>query len=308
MKKVLFPLMTLLMLICLVGCSFNNADEDKVYGFMESIPDDSDILYNVQNDCISYFNNKNIYKYDGKTDKYQSVVAYSSLEIGDYYTIGDSENGDFTLLRIDDGSYEVCFESKDDKVSYYPIGVYDKGGNIKVFMSYEVNNNGTLEGGIAEWTKNNGIANLKLLSKDVVMCGAIVDSVLYYTTYISDNNYSLYAVDCESGDTKLIKESIEDERLYSYDNNLYYYDGGSVVVGNVILESADKNQIYYYNDYMFDITLNEDSKNNVCLVYNISTGECEKKVQGICGFSKSGEVINLYSSDGNKEAIDCEKK
>ncbi|MBO5260802.1 MAG: hypothetical protein J6A82_00910 [Coprococcus sp.] len=304
MKKITLLGVCFIILI-LSGCG-DSSSEEKIYSFLDTIPEGHELVYDVLNDNMGYANTSKgtVNRYVDSSDTFNSVVAYSSFKLGEYYTIGDSVKGNFTLLRMDNEAYKVCYEEENPDIAYFPLDYYHSGKDEKVYMSFENGENEDAVGGIAVWSPDKGMTMLQLPTEAIVMDGAIAGSELFYTVYVDDNCFDLYAVNCETDVVRQVDSSLMSERVISFGNDIYYFKADTAVVGNITLKVGDAANTYYCGNYLFDIDVTADGE-PICIVYNMYTGQREMKFRNLFGFSVNENKVYLYSITGGVEELDC---
>jgi len=299
MKKHRYIPIILLFFVFFNGCSKDTFNAP--INLIDNISHSSCYVYNVNDENVDCYNKKNqhIYSYIVNTDSpYQNTFFYTSKQIGKYYSVGDSIEGDFCLICLNNNDYQILYREIDKKKSFFPIAQTSD----LVFLSVENEYSDTIKGSLAMWNEKSGFQYIDLETDDVIICGSICDNKLYYTTYQKYNLYYLYELDYTNSLSKptLVNDSLIYPEIYAYNGNIYYYTNSKITIGNVTLQHNPN--IYIFNDYILNFYNNKNSI-QICTIYDVENGNVIKEISNAIGYSFSDNTIYTYSLDNKREVL-----
>lgn len=304
MKKLKYIIISIVVLGIITAILVYTKRKEFPVSFIDNLPQGYSYVYDIDDKTIDRYDNMNqiLYSYGGENDdKFQNTFFYSSPTIGNLYSVGDSIEGGFCIIELNESYYDVIYEAKAVNESFFPIAQT----NDLAFFSVEISSEDDIKsGGLLMWTKENGFQIFSEISGDeIILGGAICGDFLYYTTYYTDSVFYLYRwnyVNCVEG-PQLISSSLTTPEIYCYQEKVSYYENGIIHIGNV--------EITYGSDmYLLDRKLFVFSPNTtgliICTVYNLDTGEKENIIQDARAFSFDGTTtVTIYTIDKGKVEV-----
>ena len=304
MKKVLCVFCVMLLFGVLLGCNYNGTNyRDEVLSALNTVQESEEIVYDISINNFACFSmsEKTIKHYEfSQKSKFQNVFAYHSAELGEYYTIGDSVEGEFKIIRLQPGGYELIHESKKREEALFPIAQNQK----YAFFATEKETGRGISSEIAYLTEGNNVvcANTTKMNS-TILDGAISKQWLYFTVYKDDTTFELYKWNYQNPDSLLILErkDLISSEIYCYENTLYYYTEETLDIGTVSLPMGSTVYMKENILLLFDVTAS--GKYN-CSVYDLKKDEKVRIIEGAQAFSLEAEAIHLYLISGQKEVIE----
>ena len=285
--------------VLLTGCS--TAREELPVDLIKDIPGNSCYVYVAPNNDIAAYDKKEqkvqTYTIDAK-NKYQNTFFYTSDEVGKIYSVGDSVEGGFTLVELKEDSYKIIYEENNKNVAFFPIAQNSK----QTFLSVEETKDGEIEGGLMMYTKEEGITSFDNIdSTEVILCGALGDDCLYYTTYHDDDTFYLYEFDYMDSECtpKLLKDDLSTPEIFYYNGEVSYYVEDKITIGAVTLDYTP--DVYRCEDLLIVFRGVKDGKSD-CEVFDLKTGDITLSMELVVGYSLDEESVFIYTlNDGRKE-------
>lgn len=267
---------------------------------INNIPENSCYVYAANYYDVVCYNEEDgqVYSYTVEKDSsFQNTFFYSSHEIGNFYSVGDSVEGGFTLIKLNEENYDIIYEENNDDIAFFPIAQ----NSTQVFLSIEETNGDVVEGGLMLWDEKEGIQKFDNINEnEIILCGALGEGCLYYTTYQTDETYSLYEFDYTDSEANanLLCNNLTSPEIFYYNGKVNFFIDGQMEIGEVLLEYTPF--IYQYDDWF--IVLKSDKYGNTSsVVYDLKTGDIIQENEKMIGYSCDGEKVYTYTENGKKE-------
>ena len=282
----------------LSGC--NSSHPEK--GYVPETQNESDILvYNAyESKFISYDPEGKSY-IDASTD---NVLQYSFRESGcPYYTSGHSYDNGFVILKYDNGSLRKI-KTADKDIAVFPLA-YDEKNDKAYYFRYKDDSDNEMESTPrSDVVTVDDDGNEKIIVRDMdigetgVMCG----DMIYYPSYNeSEDTYSVYRLDPETGKTETAVDKVDSGDIYCVEDKLYISDDKYIYPADKNNKSKrfDKGAENYFLDgreLMIQYVVSKDETLDIVIRnYNNKILSTYKEV---AGFEVDKDKITIYE-DGN---------
>lgn len=258
------------------------------------------LLYDRFYNCVVRYN-KNSYEIVSSYEFDYLQYGFDSLDTN-IYTSWFVEEDNFNIVRLNDDSTELIFQSNkgdalapliyQDEESIYMIkSKFDDAG--KEMLSEKV---------ICKFNaKTKQLEDIQSTKGLNTFYGALIDDTLYFTTGndtdVENYSYELYKMNIkEDKKPELMVDNLADGEIYNNNGSLWISDKENIYdYKNKENKFSKKGYNYFYNDYLFQVTAEDDTEDMSLYITNTKTKEEVDSFAKMVDFKVSDNKVTVYT-------------